>query len=108
MSTKPDVICDTGHNLAGIEYIVKQLNEYEAENIRIVIGMVNDKDVTGVLSILPRNAIYYFTKASVQRAMNENDFYNKATVAGLRGKKYPDVRSAFEAATAEASEKDLI
>lgn len=108
MSTKPDVICDTGHNLAGIEYIVKQLNEYEAENIRIVIGMVNDKDVTGVLSILPRNAIYYFTKASVQRAMNENDFYEKATVAGLRGKKYPDVRSAFEAATAEASEKDLI
>ena len=108
MSTKPDVICDTGHNLAGIEYIVKQLNEYDAENIRIVIGMVNDKDVTGVLSILPRNAIYYFTKASVQRAMNENDFYEKATVAGLRGKKYPDVRSAFEAATAEASEKDLI
>lgn len=57
---------DTGHNVAGISYIVEQLKQMKYERLHMVIGMVNDKDVSGVLALLPKNAIYYFTKASVK------------------------------------------
>lgn len=66
LSDSPTVICDTGHNVAGISYIVEQLKQMKYNRLHMVIGMVNDKDVSGVLSILPENAVYYFTKASVK------------------------------------------
>ena len=70
--------------------------------------MVNDKDVRGVLAMLPRRATYYFTKASVRRALDERELQQLAETAGLHGTCWPDVPSAFRAAMASASPKDWV
>ena len=103
----PLVVCDTGHNVAGVEYIVSQLNK-QNRRLHIVIGMVSDKDVNKVLSILPRNATYYFTKASVKRALDEHELAEKAKTHKLVGDTYQDVESAFKAAMHSADENDMI
>ena len=104
----PLVYCDTGHNKAGIQYIVEQLGHQTYHHLHIVIGMVNDKDITGVLAILPKNATYYFTKASVSRALDEEEVQRLAGEAGLQGDTYPSVKEAFEAAQASAHPDDFI
>lgn len=108
LSDKPKVICDTGHNVGGIQYIVKQLELQEYDNLRIVMGMVNDKDISTVLSMMPKHAVYYFTQASVKRAMPCRDFKAKAAGYGLEGDAYPTVRQAYEAALHDASLNDLV
>ncbi len=108
LSDKPKVICDTGHNVGGIQYIVKQLELQEYDNLRIVMGMVNDKDISTVLSMMPKHAVYYFTQASVKRAMPCRDFKAKAVGYGLEGDAYPTVRQAYEAALHDASQNDLV
>ena len=69
LESEPTLICDTGHNVGGISYIIEQLKHQKYERLHIVIGMVNDKDISGVLSMLPKNATYYFTKASVKQRL---------------------------------------
>ena len=108
LSDKPKVICDTGHNVGGIQYIVKQLELQEYDNLRIVMGMVNDKDISTVLSMMPKHAVYYFTQASVKRAMPCRDFKAKAAGYGLEGDAYPPVRQAYEEALHDASQNDLV
>jgi dihydrofolate synthase/folylpolyglutamate synthase len=104
----PVAYCDTGHNKAGIQYIVEQLSRQTYRQLHIVMGMVNDKDISGVLAMLPKDAIYYFTKASVSRALNENEVKRLAGEAGLEGNTYPSVKEAFEAAQASAHPDDFI
>ena len=104
----PTLVCDTGHNVGGISYVVEQLRQQECHQLRIVIGMVNDKDISGVLSLLPREAKYYFTQASVNRALPANQLYELASEAGLQGKAYPDVKSAVETAMKESLPEDFI
>ena len=104
----PVAYCDTGHNKAGIQYIVEQLSRQTYRQLHIVMGMVNDKDISGVLAMLPKDAIYYFTKASVSRALNENEVKRLAGEAGLEGNTYPSVKDAFEAAQASAYPDDFI
>lgn len=104
----PTVICDTGHNVGGISYIVEQLALQTYDRLHIVMGMVNDKDISGVLAMLPRKASYYFTQASVQRALPAGRVKELANKFGLEGEDYPDVSSALAAAKAAATDKDLI
>ena len=104
----PVAFCDTGHNKAGIQYIVEQLQHQEYRHLHIVIGMVNDKDIRGVLALLPKDATYYFTKASVNRALDEHEVQRLASEAGLKGDTYPTVKEAFEAANANAQKDDFI
>ncbi len=107
----PDIICDTGHNVDGIKYICKQLEAIRANDgkkIHIVFGMVNDKDISGVLKILPKDATYYFTKASVKRALPENELQELARKAGLKGNAYPTVVEAVQAAKKDCPPKDFI
>lgn len=108
LAQHPLTICDTGHNIDGITEIVRQLQKCQYEQLHFIIGMVNDKDVDHVLCILPPKAIYYFTKASIPRAMNEEILAEKARMAGLQGKCYPTVATAYEAARQNATEKDMI
>ena len=108
LQEQPKMICDTGHNKAGIEYIVKQLSAQEYRQLRIVLGMVNDKDISGVLAMLPKEATYYFTKASVSRALSEEKVKELAQQAGLQGNTYPNVDEAVQAACSEAHPDDLI
>lgn len=104
----PTVICDTGHNVGGIQYIAEQLRRQVFRRLHIVIGMVNDKDVRGVLALLPREATYYFTQASVKRALPAGQLARLAAEAGLQGTCYPDVPSAVRAAQKESLPEDFI
>ncbi len=82
----PTLICDTGHNVGGITYIVEQLKQQTYRQLHIIIGMVNDKDISGVLSLLPKDAVYYFTKASVKRALPEEEAVQARCQSRLAGK----------------------
>lgn len=104
----PTLICDTGHNVGGIHYIIEQLSMQKYNKLHIVIGMVNDKDIRSVLTMLPKDATYYFTKAKVKRALNENVLKQLAEEVELHGDTYPSVERAVEAALNRASENDLI
>jgi dihydrofolate synthase / folylpolyglutamate synthase len=108
LSLQPHIICDTGHNVAGIRFITEQLRQTPHENLHFVVGMVNDKDVSGVLKLLPKDALYYFTKASIPRALHENELALLAKQFGLKGSTYPSVASALAAAKKECRPNDLV
>lgn len=105
---KPLVICDTGHNVGGFEYIAKQIRSVKCRQLRIVIGMVDDKDYTEVLSMLPIDAVYYFTQAAVKRAVPVDKFYETARKEGLDGQCYTSVMGAYKAALKDADKEDFI
>lgn len=104
----PTLVCDTGHNVGGITYIAEQLRQQPCRKLHIVIGMVNDKDIRGVLALLPQEAIYYFTRASVKRALPAEDLASLAAEVGLQGLCYPDVPSAVRAAQEKSLPEDFI
>ena len=108
LQDSPTLICDTGHNVGGIRYIVEQLREEKYRRLHIVIGMVNDKDIRGVLALMPKEAVYYFTQASVKRAMPAERLKGLADEAGLQGVCYADVLSAVRAAQKESLPEDFI
>ena len=108
LADSPKTYCDTGHNVGGISYIVKQLERIPCAQKRIVIGMVNDKDIAHVLEMLPKDAIYYFTQAKVKRALPADALLSQAKEKGLDGKAFPSVIEAYTAARSEASSDDLI
>ena len=104
----PRVICDAGHNIGGIKYITEQLARVDCRELRIVFGMVNDKDITSVLKMMPKNAEYYFTQASIKRAMPADDLKNMAERFGLMGNSHPNVKEALKAALSDSSDDDFI
>ncbi|MCC8146215.1 MAG: bifunctional folylpolyglutamate synthase/dihydrofolate synthase [Bacteroidales bacterium] len=104
----PKIILDTAHNEAGIEYIVKQLEKERYDKLHIVIGMVNDKDISSVLKLLPASAIYYFTQPSIPRALPAETLIKEAQKYGLKGTSFKTVEEAFSAAKENATKKDLI
>ena len=107
LKEKPLTVCDTGHNVGGWEYLSKQLEETPG-TLHIVIGMVGDKDVRKVISMLPKRAKYYFTQASVARAMPVDDFAEIAREFGLEGKSYDNVMQAYNEASSDATPEDTI
>ncbi len=108
LNRKPMTICDTGHNKEGLEYVVNQINKVPKTKLHMVLGFVNDKDLSIVLPLFPLNASYYFTKASVPRALDEKALMAEASGFGLKGNCYKDVKSALQAARRNASDTDLI
>lgn len=104
----PLVICDTGHNKEGLEYVMNQLRGVPATDLHMVIGFVSDKDTASILPMFPREAKYYFTRASVLRAMDENVLRLKASESGLTGNSYHTVSEALNAARSNASATDVI
>ena len=108
LSKKPTIICDTGHNESGISQIVEQLNAQKFNKLHIVFGMVNDKEINSVLALLPKSAVYYFTKAQIPRALDENFLQQQAASFGLFGNTYFSVKQAFTAAKKAASKDDFI
>lgn len=105
---KPLVICDTGHNVGGWEYLAPQIKAQPCRRKRIVFGMVDDKDVDTVMQMLPTDAIYYWTQASTKRAIKVEEICKKGNTKGLEGNCYPTVKDAFRAAIKEADADDFI
>ena len=108
INENPITICDTGHNVNGLEYIVRQLQQQKYEKLHIVFGMVNDKDIEGVLSIMPKDATYYFCQASVKRAMPSQQLKTLAEAHELKGNTFANVLDAYNSARQNASQNDFI
>lgn len=108
LSTNPLIICDTGHNVGGWKYLAPQISSVPCDRLHIVFGMVDDKDIRNVLSMLPKNAVYYFTQANNHRAIPAPQVGELAKEYGLSGNTYPTVAQAYEEAKSSASEKDFI
>jgi len=108
LQESPTIVADTGHNVGGISYVAEQLMQQHYNQLHIVIGMVNDKDINHVLDILPRNARYYFTQAAVVRALPCEELRKIAQSHGLNGSPYPNVKEAVKQAIYNATQEDFI
>lgn len=108
LGTSPTIICESAHNEAGIEYAFRQIQEMDYHQLHIVIGTVNDKDISKLLEQLPKEAVYYFAKANIPRGLSANILAEAAKDKGLHGKAYKSVSEAFQMAKQAAKEDDLI
>ena len=97
MGDSPRIVCDTGHNVAGVQYIVRQLAKERYNRLHIVLGFVKDKDITHILEMFPRYATYYFTNASIPRAMSAQELKALAVARGLEGNDYVTVADSSAA-----------
>jgi len=104
----PKIILDTAHNKEGLSYTLKQLEEEPKEQLHLVIGMVSDKDIDGVIQLLPKDAIYYTCAPKIDRALNQNLLLEKLEDAGLKATAHESVQIALEAARSKATIQDVI
>ena len=107
LQATPLVICDTGHNVGGWTYLSQQIKHQQCKQKRIVFGMVDDKDLHAVMSMLPDDAIYYWTQPSTHRAFPVEKVAETADDYDLHGKVFPTVLEAYQAALQDADEQDL-
>jgi dihydrofolate synthase / folylpolyglutamate synthase len=108
LAQKPLTICDTGHNVNGIQLVLEQLNQTPHKQLHVVIGMVSDKDISKILVLLPKHATYYFCNANIPRALPAKELKQAAMQMGLAGEAYPTVKEALHAAQQKATTDDLI
>ena len=104
----PLVVCDTGHNEAGLRLVLAQLAQLSYRQLHLVIGTVSDKDVRKMLSLLPPAGLYYFCQAAIPRALPGEELLAAATEAGLTGRFYGSVADAVAAARAAAHPDDVV
>lgn len=108
LSKEPLVIADTGHNEAGIKEVLSQIEKTPHKHLHFVLGVVNDKDISTILSLLPKNARYYFCKASIPRALSAEELALQAAAAGLKGEICGTVENALATAKKNAENGDLV
>jgi len=105
---RPFTVCDTAHNAAGWSWVRRQIERCEFRKLHLVLGFASDKDVSGMLALMPPHAAYYFTKAPGRRSLDENELMQIAAKYALRGNAYPDVAEACRSALQNAAEDDMI
>ena len=108
LETSPLILCDTAHNAEGIKTNMEQLEKMNYHHFHFVLGFVNDKNIESVLALFPKNAHFYFTKANIPRALDENNLKQQAAKAGLNGDAYPTSEEALNAAKKVANSNDMI
>ena len=108
INRNPLAIADTGHNVAGINEVNRQLAETKYNKLHFVLSVVNDKDIDGILQLLPKDAEYYFCKADIPRGLSVNILAEKAKICGLKGNSYESVRLAYSTALGNAHDGDLV
>ena len=108
IDTDPLTICDTGHNIEGLEQVVKQIKNTPYHKLHFVLGLVQGKRTNVILDLLPKDATYYFTKAQIPRALDENILSEAAERKELKGEAYKTVDEAYKAAQQNAGKNDLI
>lgn len=108
LGTHPLVICDSAHNPAGIEQVIKQLKHEDYKRLHMVMGFMADKDVKSILNLLPNDAVYYFTQAQTSRSMTVEQLQSLAAKCGIEGSIYNNVSEALDAARNQANDQDLI
>ncbi len=108
LAVRPRIFCETAHNVDGIVQLVDKLTTMKFRRLHIVYGCVNDKDYSHILRLLPEKAIYYYTRPSVERGLDEKILAETASTVSRPGEAYPDVRSALEAVCRHAGARDLV
>jgi dihydrofolate synthase/folylpolyglutamate synthase len=108
LNIQPLTICDTGHNPDGIQEVIKSIAAIDYHHLHFVMGMVNDKDITKVLAMLPKNATYYFCKPDIPRGLDAENLKLQAESFSLHGQAYPSVKEALRSAQANANDNDLV
>jgi dihydrofolate synthase / folylpolyglutamate synthase len=108
LSTDPLVVCDTGHNEDGIRAVMEQVHSTKHRQLHVVLGVVNDKDLSRIMPLLPLEAKYYFCQPNIPRALPASMLQETALQYGLNGKVVPDVNQAIAQAKAQAHSEDLI
>ena len=108
LSQHPLTICDTGHNPEGIQDVLQNIASVPYNKLHFVIGVVNDKDISKILAMLPTKAVYYFCRPDIPRGLEAESLKLKAESFGLHGDVYPSVKTALSAAQQNATENDLV
>ena len=108
LSSYPTIVCDTGHNVGGLTYVMKQLKKQTYTHLHIVVGFVKEKNVNSVLELFPKEATYYFCSPAIARGLNVNTLKEIATAKGLQGEAYSSVAEALNVAKAQALPTDFI
>ena len=108
LNQEPLIICDTGHNEDGIKEVLKNIEATPHQNLFMVIGMVKDKEITKILSLLPKNAEYFFCSPAMPRAKPAEELMQEALAFNLKGEAYTSIKSALIAAKNKATPQDLI
>ncbi|MDR2383752.1 MAG: bifunctional folylpolyglutamate synthase/dihydrofolate synthase [Prevotellaceae bacterium] len=108
LQRNPTIVCDTGHNAHGLKLSMQQLKEQDCENLFFVLGVSGDKDLDDIIPLLPENAYYFFTQASIPRAMDAEMLAKQCLSAGLHGEVVATVSEAVQKATEKASANDVI
>lgn len=108
VAKSPLVICDTGHNVGGWNYLSRQIKMQKCKTLRLVFGMVDDKDINHVMDMLPLDAVYYFTQATTHRAIPADVVMQKGLNHGLKGCCYDSVASAYKAALNDSEKDDFV
>lgn len=108
LNTQPKVVCDTGHNKEGLTYLMKQISEETFQDLHIVFGVVNDKDLNTIINLLPKHATYYFCKPDISRGLPVKKLKTFFNELGFKGKAYKSVKEAYTAACNNSSPEDFI
>jgi len=108
LGEQPKIICDTAHNKEGLTYVVHQIQLEAYEQLHIVFGVVNDKDLASLLPILPKQALYYFCKPNVPRGLDAHILASEFRANGFKGEVYASVAQAFSAARLKSTKEDFI
>src|SRR5687767_10464656 len=104
----PLLVLDVAHNEDGMRQIVQQIELTDHKELHIILGLVKDKEIDRVLSVLPPSAHYYFTQAHIPRALNTEILQQKARSHNLNGDIYTDVNTALHHALNKADKDDMI
>ncbi len=108
LQNAPKVICDAAHNKEGLTLVMKQLKNEVFENLHIVLGMVNDKDLNSLINIFPKKATYYFCKPNILRGLNAHVLKTHFVEKGFEGTAYKTVKNGLDTAKENAGKEDLI
>lgn len=108
LQENPKVICDTAHNAHGLEIVMNQLKKEKFNQLHLVLGVVNDKDLDSILPLFPKNAIYYFCKPKIERGLPAKILQEKAATYNLKGNTYNSISIAYKKALANSASNDLI
>jgi dihydrofolate synthase/folylpolyglutamate synthase len=108
LSRNPLIVADIAHNEAGIKEVFNQAKSTPHKKLHVVFGTVNDKDISKILTPLPKKATYYFCKADIPRALDASLLASEGKKHSLRGEVYDSVKTAVKAAKKQASSGDLI
>jgi dihydrofolate synthase/folylpolyglutamate synthase len=108
ISKNPHIICDTGHNQDGIKNITKQLKKINFNKLHFIFGTVKDKNIIEIIKLLPKEAMYYFCAANIDRAFNASKLQGISLELNLQGNAYNSVKDAYNNAISNYKKDDLI